>query len=252
MKEVNINIELNKGDVVDIYLDYQDETQYEGKAILLEKVKNGDSFYLFEEKLALDEKKTYTEKELLKSAKLKKLSVLFKGSKGNPPEKVLKQLYAKLVKTRKDSLEDFKNMKKILSDYKSKHANSVYRIGTLFKEYTDDYIIRYIQQDRSVWRPSIFSYERWKVKFIEDNYGWEIDFTTNRNIRILKCVNPSEGVRRSELTQHTTYDSIPSIQYSRILRKKKWWIKKDKEAEEKEMSENDIDELIINKLKNIK
>lgn len=254
MKKVNINISLEPDDIIDIYVDYQEETKYEGKAVLLERVKRGDSFYLFEEKLALDEKKTYTEEELLKISKLKKLNYLFKGRGDIPPEKTLSQLYDKLIKNRKDKLDDFKRMEAILSKYRNKHSASVYKIGTLLKEYDDNYIIRFIQQDRSLWRPSIFSYERWKVRFIKDNYNWDVDFTTNRNIRILKCINPSEGVRRSELTEHTTYDSIPSIRYSRIRHKKNWWIKQNNKSKENEesLSEDDLDELIINKLKNIK
>jgi hypothetical protein len=45
------NVQLNKGDILDVYLDYSDEINYEGKAILINKLDDIDSFYLSNERV---------------------------------------------------------------------------------------------------------------------------------------------------------------------------------------------------------
>ena len=247
--QTRINTQLSPNDIIDIYTDYKEEIGCEGKAILVKKVRDGDSFYLNEEKLIIKDQKTYSEEDERAILKFKRLIRFFKGNKKIPPDKELRMLYKELKKQRKDKVDDFHRMEKILNNCRLKYQNSVHKIKTVFSEYDNYYIIKFIQQDRELWRPSIFSYERWLVKFIKDGNGWDVNFTTNRNIRILKCVNPSEGVRRSELVQHTTYDSIPSIQHGRIKNKRSWWKKKNNEDAES-VSENEMDDLIIKKLSN--
>ena len=59
-----INIELNIGDVLEIYTDFKEEVGYEGKAVLVEKLKNGDSYYLRNEDIRPEDKKEYSQKDL--------------------------------------------------------------------------------------------------------------------------------------------------------------------------------------------
>jgi len=248
-KEVKINIKLKKNFIIDIYTDYQEELKYEGKAILLEKTGDGDSFYLYDEKVEPKDKKEYDEKDKIKINKYNRIVIFFKGVISKKPTKYCRRLYNELIKHRKDNVDDFLKMKKILKKYRKKHDNSIQKIGTLLREFNDYYIIRYIQQDRQKWQNSIFSYEKWKVQFIENHLGWEINWTTMRKIRILKCVNPTESMRRSELVEHTTYDGMSSQQYDRILDIKKYKKKKLKEKNESTfINDNEMDDLILIKL----
>lgn len=209
--------ELNAGDIISIYTDYQDCTGYEGKVILLEKVKQGDSFYLTNEKLIPSDKKQYDDIDQARIIRYSRLNTFLKGNTAKNPRPHCARLYKNLSKCRKGKLTEHKVMSDIINMYRKKYKNSTDTVNTLLKEYDNDYIIRYIQQDQKNWRPSIFSYERWKVQFIEDYTGWKVDWTTNRNIRILKCVNPNERQRRSQLAEFTTYDGgKPSRQYDRI------------------------------------
>lgn len=250
-KEVKINIELKKNSIIDIYTNYQEEIKYEGKAILLEKISNGDSFYLYNERVEPEDKKEYTEKDNILINKYNRIIIFFKGVASKKPTKYCRRLYNELVKQRKDNIDDFLRMKKVLKKYRKKHSSSIQKIGTLLREFDDYYIIRFVQQDRQKWQNSIFSYEKWKVRFIEDYTGWEVNWTTIRKIRILKCVNPTESMRRSELVEHTTYDGMSSRQYDRILDIKKYNKKKEKEREKNEsafINDNEMEDLILTKL----
>ena len=248
-KEVKINIRLKKNSIINIYTNYQEEIKYEGKAILLEKVSDGDSFYLHNEKVEPKDKKEYNEKDNIIINKYNRIIIFFKGVTSKKPTRYCRRLYNELIKQRKDNVDDFLRMKKVLKKYRKKHNDSIQKIGTLLREFDDYYIIRFVQQDRQKWQHSIFSYEKWKVKFIEDQTGWKVDWTTTRKIRILKCVNPTESMRRSELVEHTTYDGMSSRQYDRILDIKKYNKKKQKEKNESTfINDNEMEDLISIKL----
>jgi hypothetical protein len=210
---MNIKTKLKKGDIVDIFTDYQDEdiNTFEGKAILLKKIRNGDSFYRKDEQLKIEEKKEYTKEERKRLEKYMRLKSFFYGST-SPPDKELVKLRKELISCRKDTSDDIENMLRIISAYKDKYKDSVRKIKSLFIEFDSDYIIRYIQQDREKWNPTIFSYERWLIQFIEDKAGWKTDFRTERNIRILSKINPKENVKSSDIRKYTTYNhGISSI-----------------------------------------
>lgn len=248
-EEVTLNIKLKKNSIINIYTNYQEEINYEGKAILLEKVNVGDSFYLYHERVEPEDKKEYDEKDNITINKYNRIIIFFKGVISKKPTKYCRRLYNELIKQRKDNVDDFLRMKKVLNKYRNKHNDSIQKIGTLLREFDDYYIIRFIQQDRQKWQHSIFSYENWKVKFIEDQTGWKVDWTTTRKIRILKCVNPTESMRRSELVEHTTYDGMSSRQYDRILDIKKYNKKKQKEKNESTfIDDNEMEDLILLKL----
>jgi len=248
-RKVKINTTLTKNNHVDIYTDYQEEVDYEGEAILLEKIRSGDSYYLYDEKLKPEDEKEYNEESKQRIIKYNRLINFFKGTKTKKPSIYCRRLYRDLIKLRKDELNEFGKMVKVLAKYRKKHQNSIKRIGTVLNEYDDYYIIRFVQQDRGIWRPSIFSYERWKVRFITDGFGWETNWTTMRNIRVLKCLNPSESMRRSQLVEFTTYDSMSSRQYDRITHKRKYREKQERKQNESVfINDKEMDELILTRL----
>lgn len=223
MKEINNNDEiriitkLKPGMSLDIYTDYQDEKEYQGIAILLDKVRDGDSFYLSDEDIRPVDTKEYNAEANKARVKYDRLSLKFKGTEDKKPNVKCKALYKELLRLRKDKVTDYENMKLLLSEWRAIYTNPGVKVNHLLEEFDDWYIIRFIQQDnRKNWNNSIFSYERWNVRFVEDHTGWPIDFITTRNIRVLKCVNPKETLRRSELVEYTTYDGMSSRIYDKI------------------------------------
>jgi len=248
-RKVKINTTLSKGDIVDIYTNYQEEKRYEGKAVLIKKLRDGDSYYLRYEKLEPEDEKEYDESAKRRIIKYNRLISFFKGTSTKKPSIYCRRLYRDLIKLRKDEVDEFEKMEKVLTKYRKKHKDSIKRIGTLLKEYNNYYIIRFVQQDRKIWRPSIFSYERWNIRFMKDKDGWEVDWSTSRNIRLLKCLNPTESMRRSQLVEFTTYDGMSSRRYDRIIHKRKYREKKEKN-ESIFIDDNEMDDLILIKLNN--
>lgn len=217
MSEVTIKYELNAGDIINIYTDYQDEVGYEGKAELVEKIRDGDSFYISNERIKPEDCKEFDDSSNTVSQLYSRITYLFKGNSSTRPSQTCVKLYKELVKLRKSKITEFSDMKELLGQYRKVNSNPMRKITNLLDEFDDYYIIRYIQQDRTTWHNTIFSFERWKVRFIEDHVGWESNWTTARNIRVVKCWNPKEGMRRSELVEHTTYDGLSSRTYDRII-----------------------------------
>ena len=230
-KQTRILTKLKPGMSLDMFTDYQDETGYQGIAILLNKVRDGDSFYLSDEDIRPGDGKEYNKIADKRIAKYNKLSHYFKGTDAKRPNSKCKGLYKELLKCRKDKITDHDNMKKVLLEYRELYINPAFKVNHLLSNFDDWYIIRFIQQDNRTWNNSIFSYERWNVKFVEDEVGWPIDFNTTRNIRVLKCVNPKETMRRSELVEYTTYDGMSSRIYDKI--KDVFAYNKKKELEDK-------------------
>lgn len=252
-KKVRILTKLKAGMTLDIFEDFQEEKVYEGRAILIEKIKDGDSFYLSDEELKPVDRKSYNDEQILEILKYNRLIGYFMGTDSKKPNVKCKKLYGQLIRLRRDKLSDYEKMEKLIDEYRLVYNTSSTIFGRLLSEYDNYYIIRFIQQDRLVWHHSIFSSERWKVRFIEDHTGWSVDFTTARNIRLLKCVNPKEGMRNSDLVEYTTYDGISSKLYDKIVNIHDYHKKKDKELKESkekesEMSEDDMDIFITKKL----
>lgn len=236
--------ELKSGMKIPIYTDYKECKGFEGEAILIEKVSNGDSFYLSDEIVKVSEKKTYTKEEKEKISKYNRIKYFFYG-KSSPPEKDIVKLRKKLIKLRKDLEDDYFKMESLLNKERKKYENSVYKIKSLFDDFNNDYIIRFIQQDREKWNPTIFNYERWIVQFITDSSGWSTNFRTQRNIRILIKYNPNETTRGSDIRKYTTYNSIPSLSVRREENKKLY----QEEDLGDFIDDNDFEELIKNKIK---
>ena len=111
-KEVRINIKLKKNSIINIYTNYQEEIKYEGKAILLEKVSDGDSFYLHNERVEPKDKKEYNEKDNIIINKYNRIIIFFKGVISKKPTRYCRRLYNELIKQRKDNIDDF--LKKLI------------------------------------------------------------------------------------------------------------------------------------------
>lgn len=249
--EIKVAINLNKGQLCNIYTDYKEEIGYEGQAILIEKIKDGDSFYLNNERIKPIDKKEYSKQDLAEITKYNRLVTFFKGTKSKKPSIYCRRLYRDLKKIKVRDINSFDLMKVVLSKYRKKHSDSINSIKSLLSEYDDYYIIRFVQQyGYSNWQPSIFSYERWKVNFVSDDRGWETNWATARNIRVLKCYSPAEKMRRSELIEHTTYNAISSRIFENVRNKSEYLKKLDKKNNEPVFIEDDeMEELIKNKLK---
>lgn len=228
--------DLKPGNIVDIYTDYKECEGYEGKAKLLKRIGYGDSFYLRDEAVKVTDKKLYSNTEISKQSKYSNMFGAFFGREGQRVTKEYKRVWKELCALRKDNTSDFKNMNEYLNNLREELKTSTKSIRRLL-DYSNDYIIRFVCQYRKYndWTPTIFASERWQVEFIEDHTGWAVNnFITNRNIRIIRCVNPDEKVRNSEVLKYTTYNGKNSIQQA-----------KDEEREytdeELELLETDLD-----------
>lgn len=207
------------GDVVSIYTDFQDEdpSTYLGEAILIEKVRDGDSFYLKDEEVIVREKRIYTKSEEQAIVKYNALKRFFDGDKPDKTDTEKKRktrngsLKIKLALTveRKDLIDDDERMRKVIDSFLAKKQFKS-MTEELLSRFDFDYIVRYIQQDRPNWRPTIYKSERWLVRFIKDKEGWDVDYTTHRNIRLISCINPSESIRDSDIRRFTTYNGKSS------------------------------------------
>jgi len=202
---------LSEGDILDVYTDYQDEDPqtYEGKAVLLKLIRYGDSFYLKNEELRVEDKKVYTPDEQSRIVKYNSLRSYFR-SVDNPPNKFMRKFYKLLVEQRKDLPDDYERIANVIEAYKHK---PMYRgpIHDMLKKHSIDYICQFINQDRDKWRPTIYNYERWLVQFTEDNWGYPTNHSAQRNFRYVSCVMPSEKIRDADIRKYTTYNGASSI-----------------------------------------
>jgi len=245
---------LKRGKILDIFTDFKEEKGYEGKAILVKKIRNGDSFYLDDESVKVPDKKEYTEEETKTMNMYARLTKFFKGDEDWKPYKNCKNLHKELMMERRDEKSDIKRMTTVLRRYRTKFKTSAKKIATVLNEFTDDYIIRYIQQDRRNWEPNIYTYERWEVRFIEDSTGWNTDYVTQRNIRVLACVNPTSYSRGDEISKFTTYNSVRSCDIKTNHVNRKYNVKKKEEETESPdeldyLSDDEMDLLIKKKKK---
>lgn len=212
-KPIKASSTLRKGQTVKIYTDYKEEKEYEGKAILISKVSNGDSYYLQNESLLPTEPHSSTELGIKKIIKFRRLEKFLYGKEGGQPTKYCKILKNLLLQTlKKNSYELLENL---LNDYRQKSKSNEINnqaLKYLFKSFDNDYIINFVRQHNTVWQPSLYTYERWLVKFIEDKDGWPINFTTNRNIRILVKWNPID--KKDNICDYTTYNGLVTGKHS--------------------------------------
>ncbi len=206
---------LKENDIVDIYTDFKECIGYEGKAILRKKISNGDSFYLKDEFVKVGNKKLYTQHEIDKATKYKFCNSILRGSlfKKSNDQLYIKSIYKRLCSLRKNKVSDFYNINLEINRIKNENTNEL--IDELFRIVDNDFLIRFILQHDRRSNQTIFNYERWNIEFIlEDEF--QFPFITNRNIRIIKCVNPSEKPRTSDIFKFMTYNGKTSRDLSKL------------------------------------
>lgn len=208
---MKIKHKIKVGETLKIYTDFKEERDYEGIAILLEKVGVGNSFYLENERLLISDKKQYTKEDLEKIRKYNYVKTCFHGNEFKKNTKDFRKLHKDLVKHRKNNLNDHNKMDDVLNEYRKEYEGTTHKMSDFFANTDNDYIIRFVQQHQRNWRTTIFNSEKWKLKFIEDKDGWETDWITSRHIRKIVCVNPKDTARGSEITLHTTYNGKSSL-----------------------------------------
>lgn len=183
---------LKVGDTVSIYTDFQNQKDYEGKAILVTKISDGDSFYSSEERLIPDEKKEYSDLDTARLDLYTRIRSMFNKDPG---------LLDMLVKCRRYA-NNYDRRMSILND-PSNYLDDKVSISSLDK----DAVIRYVEQLNPDWQNTIYMSEKWKVKFTEDKDGWPIEFTTTRNIR----VRHNAIKNKNYTSKYTTYNSKTSL-----------------------------------------
>lgn len=142
------NIELSKGDIVDIYLDYGDEVNYEGKAILIKKKSEIDSFYISNERVIPTDLSLLSEQD-------KQHQIWYNQIKSTLNKREYIPIHDKLFRTKKNKLTDHNEIKRLLLHYKNlmqvfeandKRRFKYKRLRTMLETIPIDYITRYIQQ----------------------------------------------------------------------------------------------------------
>lgn len=198
---------LKENQRVKIYTDFKEEKGYEGEAILLEKLYDGDTFYLQNESLLPGDKKEYSNNDYDMVHKFNRLKKFFYGKDSKGPTKYCKVLRDGLLNSFKKNKYDL--MLKYLKEFRSKVKNNIVKhqsVKDLLNSFDDDYIINFIRQHNKVWQPSVYAYQRWKVKFVKDSAGWDSDFVTNRNIRVLMKWNPND--KCDNIIEYTSYNGL--------------------------------------------
>lgn len=87
------------------------------------------------------------------------------------------------------------------SELKTCQAGSI--VYDMLSKHTYSEIIRYIEQLDPNWQATIYTSEKWLVKFTEDSMGWPIDFTTTRRLRR----NTMTRKNKTYVERNTTYSA---------------------------------------------
>jgi len=203
------NISLNIGDQVSIYTDFKEEIDYEGEAILLEKLEDGDTFFINEfvaSNLSMDSKS-----DKIKESRNEKLSEVFDGQFATKESfKFMKEI----LRLRNNKIDEYNKMLNYVLNTKEqlnkrmlqgKYDNDS-RFKRILNEIPESYIVRYFQQFNKKVNNSIFKFEKWKVNFIIDRQGYLTEYTCVRKIRLIVRNNYREKNGVSELSDYTTYN----------------------------------------------
>jgi hypothetical protein len=235
---------MKEGDIVSIYTQYKVFEGYQGDAVLIQRVKVGDTFYRDNEKLftdnrnfdALDsqEDSKLPSKVLDFSRRKDKLSraesdkALTKIQKENNRKyirlryllndgsKELRSFNSALKKLVKPTIESIHNMNNFILEQRVRYKKSARKIKAMLSEFTNDEIIRFMQQEHiKDWTPTIYQWESWTVEFPGPQYctktGRLLVHTNHRTVRKIAkivCVAPNESAQTSDLVKHTTYNGI--------------------------------------------
>ncbi len=207
-----------KGDTLNIYTDYIYDKKYEGCAMLLKRIEKGHSFIIPEEKLytKLEDRAINTEGNHSALSKEQKnnnkkwttLNELFTRTE-------LKALEAKLIKKLNKKVDNYDILNNYLIKIRFQFINSTSPIRALFMDYTNDDIIRYVQQKHlKNWTYTVYRMEKWLVEFVPEQYDttskWCLfskPFRTTRKIKRIVCICPDENSQNCEMIHHTTDES---------------------------------------------
>lgn len=208
------NTKLKQGDIISIYTDYKNNLEFEGTALLIEKLEDGDTFFREDESINSNPGMNLTPHP----TKEKYNTLLNEVFKQEPMPREVRKLKKDLLTIKSNKLGEYNEMYSYLkrerdilckSDIIKGQTVKESKLKKMFSEISLDYIVRYFQQFNAninnppELKPSIFKYEKWKVLLLYDNNGYEINRTVTRKIRVLvknKC-----GPKH--LSNYITYNS---------------------------------------------
>jgi hypothetical protein len=224
-KEIPPSI-LNEGDIVNIYTDYMTMNKFEGSAILVERLNKGHTYLLPNERMLVkDEDRLTVNTKLQPLNKHQKINAEkynelvrylegFKVKGVTSVNKILNELRVKLVDNLSKSVNNYKTLNKIVREYRFKHYSRIDEVKQFFNKFTNYEIVNFAHQRyQENWDYTIYREERWKVKFIPEQYSidskyclFNTEFVTNRKIATIVCISPEDAYRNnhSELSQHIT------------------------------------------------
>lgn len=182
-------IDLKKNMRVKIYLDFKNEKDYWRDAILLEKVSEGDCFYLNDEKLYQEPEEADVFKTFIDN---NASNHYFNRLEELLSDKKCKKFVKACVKLCDDEkLDNYNVLYTFIKDFASTYIKPD-ELLTVFKEYSTDYITRFIQQTYyKDWDFTLFGYERWLVE-VQPLDKFEKPFRTHRNIRKIVANSPQD------------------------------------------------------------
>jgi hypothetical protein len=209
---------MKKGDTVNIYLNSNYNSKYEGSATLIKRIEKGHSFIIPEEKLftKLEDKALNSDGSHFALSKLQKLNNI-KWNKLNEifSKKELKPIEKKLVANLNRDINNYDTLNDLLFKLRLSYLNDSSIIRAMFMDFNNDELIRFIQQKHfKHWTYTIYRNEKWLVEFIPEQYDTQSKwclfskpFRTTRKIRSIVCICPDENTQSCEMMYHTTDES---------------------------------------------
>jgi hypothetical protein len=248
---------MEKGDIINIYLNHKLQFNFEGAAKLIELKEVGHSFVINDEKLftkledrAIGKNGAHlplTSSQIENNKKYARMVMYFEGSPQrqfiHPEVKELKELLIDLAEDK--TQESMNKMYSLLFQYRLKWKGEHTLKSYIFDHFTDDLIVRFIyQRYMKNWTHTIWREEKWLVEFLPEQYGlhnkmclFSKPFRTYRKVRRLICICPNEDTQNCEMVFYTTNSKGVSGHDRKIARKEK-----KNEEEESDLFEEEIDE----------
>jgi hypothetical protein len=208
--------DLVPGRVVSIYRNPRLRSKLEGKATLIERVEKGLSFILYDENLLtkLEERVTHEDGHHLPLTKYQRKRnrdyagmyahlIGVKRGKKLIVDEYLSKMYKTICKKVTKKVDNPKILYNWVEAYRQENLLDSSAKGGFFARYTNEQIIRFIQQTKiDKWSHSIWREETWIVSFDQDRFA--NPFRTKRKIRTLVCVSPKEDAQNSEILHFVT------------------------------------------------
>lgn len=202
-----MNIKLEEGDLVPLFLSPKNDEQRNGTCILIKKLEEGMTFFEDDYVHIQDNNTKSWVSSNLTSNRIKghkkieqtyRTIGLYFSSNSNTINTFYKKMYKACTKEKRSPTL----MMSIIADYKNQYQDTTDNIKGLL-DIEPKHIINYIQQKKiRNWQPSLFKLERWVVDILpEDKFGTK--FRTKRWIKVLVAVSPS--------TDHRFQDSLGKL-----------------------------------------